>query len=103
MTHQPSPGTANAVRGPTVRTTTIPPAQPARLLFPSTQVDYGQTLTAADRERARHAMRALRLAADRIEEALDSNRAADLLEATEIGADAGQVSVQVAALLGRKS
>ena len=97
---QPGPGSshgapcapANAVRTP-----------PARLLFPSTQVDQGQHLTLADRERCRHAMRALRLAADRIEDALDSNRAAEALEASGLGADAGQVAVQIAALLGRKS
>lgn len=98
--HQPRPADARPANA--VRTTTIPPAAPARLLFPSTQVDYGQALTAADRERARHAMRALRLAADRIEEALDSNRAAELLEASALGSDAGQVSVAAAALLGRK-
>jgi hypothetical protein len=83
---------ANAVRTP-----------PARLLFPSTQVDQGQTLTLADRERCRHAMRALRLAADRLEEALDGNRAAEALEASALGADAGLVAASVAALLGRKS
>jgi len=94
-----APATAPGANG--VRADHTLPA--ARLLFPSTAVDQNQSLTLADGERIRHAMRALRLAADRLEEALDGNRAAEALEASGLGADAGLVATQVAALLGRKS
>lgn len=58
-------------------------------------------LTTADRERVHHALRGLRLAADRLEEALDTNRQADALHAATLGTDAGQVCGAVAAQLGR--
>ena len=61
------------------------------------------TLTTADRERVRHAMRGMRLVADRLEAALDSNRRVDALHAATLGADAGIACTAVVGLIGLKS
>lgn len=59
------------------------------------------TLTAADRERIRHALRSVRLVEARLEEALDSNRRVDALHAATLGADAGIACATVAGLIGQ--
>ncbi len=108
---QPGPGSSHgAPCGPANAVRTLPRHQsPATFLIlpslgaPTVVVSERQPLHAADRERMRHAIRALRLAADRMEEALDSNRAVEALEAATLGSDAGQVAVTVATLLGHKS
>lgn len=64
-------------------------------------LDADTKLSAAEREQLRHAGRALRLAADRLEEALDANRAAQALEALQLAQDAGQVCAGLSARIGR--
>lgn len=87
-TYQPT-SAANAVR-------TLPQHR-----SPATGLPIVDTLSLADREKLRHALRSLRLAADRIEEALDANRAGHALEALATADAAGQVCAGIAAGLGR--
>jgi hypothetical protein len=62
---------------------------------------HDQPLTAGQREQLRHTMRGLRLAADRVEEALDGNSAVQSLQALQLAADAGQVAAGLAAAIAR--
>lgn len=66
-------------------------------------VSPAATLTMADRERIRHAMRSLRLVADRLEEALDSNLRVDALNAATLSADASIVCASISVSIGRQS
>lgn len=88
----PLTGTANGVRG-----------ADAGAILRSILVSPTATLTAADRERIRHGMRSLRLVADRLEEALDSNLRVDALNAATLGADAGIACATISSLIGSKS
>ncbi len=86
--------TANAIR-------TWPCEPSAEATLRQLIVSPTATLTAADRERIRHALRSVRLVEARLEEALDSNRRVDALHAAILGADAGIACATVAGLIGQ--
>lgn len=96
----PLTGTANGPGANAVRTDR---GADAGAILRSILVSPTATLTAADRERIRHGMRSLRLVADRLEEALDSNLRVDALNAATLGADAGIACATISSLIGSKS